>query len=200
MRGEMLTSLNVDGAGTVACAAAQVNARLIHISTDVIFDGEHAPYNEHALPNPITPYGESKARGENVVTAMHPRPAIVRTSLIYGFEPTDPRTRQTFDGEIPLLFSDEFRCPIFVNDLADALIEISQNDFVGVLNVAGSQRLSRYEFGLKLARRFGIEPKFQSALSASSQTPRPRDCTLDISLAQNILLTQLRSVDQVIGQ
>lgn len=199
MGGEMLAALNVNGAGNIAHAAAQAHARLVHISTDVIFDGEHAPYDERAQPNPITPYGESKARGERVVTATHPRAVILRTSLIYGFEPMDPRTRQTLDGEMPRLFSDEFRCPIFVDDLADALIEIAQNDFVGALNVAGSQRLSRYEFGLRLARVFGVAPKFQPALSAASPTRRPRDCALDISLATESLRTRLRGVDEVLA-
>jgi dTDP-4-dehydrorhamnose reductase len=77
---------------------------------------------------------------------------------------------------MPLLFTDEFRCPIFVEDLADALVEIAVSDFVGVLNVAGPQRLSRYEFGLILARRFGVAPKFQPALSASHL--RTKSCEL----------------------
>jgi dTDP-4-dehydrorhamnose reductase len=110
----------------------------------------------------------------------------------------DPRTRQTIAGEMPRLFTDEYRCPIFVDDLADALIELATNDFIGGLNVVGPQRLSRYEFGLKLARAFRVESKFAPALSASSPVPRPRDCTLDISLAQKILRTRLRSVNQVL--
>lgn len=199
MNGELLTALNVDGACNIARAAAQAKARLIHISTDVIFDGEHSPYDERAQPNPITPYGESKARSERAVTATHPGPVIVRTSLIYGFDPIDTRTRLTLDGGMPHLFSDEFRCPVFVVDLADALIEIAQNDFVGVLNVAGPQRLSRYDFGLKLARTFDIAPNFQPALSASSAALRPRDCTLGIALAQKLLHTRLRSVDEVLA-
>ncbi len=200
MGGEMLIPLNVDGAQNVASAAAQADARLIYISSDVIFDGEHAPYDESALPDPITPYGESKARGERLVITTHPRAVAVRTSLIYGFDPMDPRTRQTLDGGMPRLFTDEFRCPVFVDDLADALIETAQNDFVGILNVAGPQRLSRYDFGLRLANAFGVAPKYQPALSASSPTRRPRDCALDISLAQKLLRTRLKSVDQVIAE
>jgi dTDP-4-dehydrorhamnose reductase len=67
-----------------------------------------------------------------------------------------------------------------------------------IINIAGPQRLSRYEFGVKLARAFGVEPRFEAAFSASSPTPRPRDCTLDISLAQKTLRTRLRSLDQVL--
>lgn len=198
MSGDAMMTTNVDGTRNIARAAKQVGAWLVHLSSDVIFDGEHAPYTENDPPAPITPYGESKARAEQVVKTEAANYVIVRTSLVYGFDPMDSRTRQTIAGEMPNLFTDEYRCPILVDDLADALIELAQNNFIGVLNIAGAQRVSRYEFGLKLARAFGIEPRFQPALSASHSNPRPRDCSLDISLAQKILRTRLRGVDEVL--
>jgi len=206
MTGDEMMTTNVEGSRNVARAATQFNARLIHLSSDVIFDGEHAPYREDDVPAPITPYAESKARAEQVVREEHSHAVIVRTSLVYGFDPMDPRTRQTLNGEMPRLFTDEYRCPIFVDDLADALIEVAdqkpgflEKPGFSILNIAGAQRLSRYEFGLKLARAFRIEPKFAPALSASSPVPRPRDCTLDIARTQNILRTRLRGVDQVLA-
>jgi len=199
MSGDSLSSVNVDGSRHIARAAQHAHARLIHLSTDVVFDGARAPYAENDLPHPLHAYGDSKARAEQGVAQEHAHPVIVRTSLIYGFDPLDSRTQQTLNGELPRLFSDEYRCPIFVDDLADALIELAQNDFVGLMNIAGLQRLSRYEFGVKLARAFGGEPRFASAMSASFPAPRPRDCTLDISLAQKILRTRLRSIDDIIA-
>jgi len=205
MTGDSMMSVNAEGSRIIARMATQFKARLIHLSSDVIFDGEHAPYDEHALPHPITPYAESKARAEEWVHADYANPVIVRTSLVYGFKPMDLRTRQTVNGEFPWLFTDEYRSPIFVDDLADALIEIAQNPGFSkkpgfsTINLAGPQRLSRYEFGIKLANAFHVEPKFEQALSASFPTPRPRDCTLDISLAQKFLKTRLRSVDDVLS-
>ncbi|MBI5034220.1 MAG: SDR family oxidoreductase [Chloroflexi bacterium] len=203
MTGDQMMSVNADGSRIVARMATKFNARLIHMSSDVIFDGEHAPYDETASAAPITPYAESKARAEELVCAEYSNPIIVRTSLVYGFNPMDPRTRQTLDGNFPRLFTDEYRCPIFVDDLADALIELAQllraEREISVINIAGPQRLSRYEFGVKLANAFHVEPKFQPAVSASFATPRPRDCRLDISLAQSVLKTQLRSVDDVLS-
>ncbi|MEW5717613.1 MAG: SDR family oxidoreductase [Chloroflexota bacterium] len=208
MTGDAMMTTNVDGSRHIARAAtrsfdsadAPLRTRLIHLSSDVIFDGEHAPYDENAAPAPITPYAKSKARAEQAVKEEHTHYVIARTSLVYGFAPMDPRTRQTLDGAMPRLFTDEYRCPIFVDDLADALIELAQNDFVGGLNIAGPQRLSRYAFGVKLARAFRVEPRFQPALSVSSPTPRPRDCALDIARARRILKTRLRSVDEVLQQ
>ena len=199
MTGDKMLAVNVDGSRNVARAAARVNARLIHLSSDVIFDGEHAPYAESAPPDPISPYAESKARAEYAVLEDYPRAAIVRTSLIYGFDPVDPRTRQTLDGGMPCLFTDEYRCPIFVDDLANALLELAGNDHVGVLNIAGPQRLSRHEFGAKMAGAFRVAPGFAPALSASYPGRRPRDCTLDISLARRILQTRLRGVDEILA-
>jgi len=200
MAGDEMLAVNVDGARNIARAAARAGARLVHLSSDVIFDGEHAPYDETAPPDPISPYGESKARAERAVIEEYPHAVIVRTSLIYGFDPVDPRTRQMLDGEMPRLFTDEYRCPIFVDDLADALLELAQNDFAGVINVAGPQRLSRYEFGAKMAQAFRVEPRFSPALSASYPGRRPRDCTLDTSHARRMLQTPLRGIDEVIAK
>lgn len=199
MSGGTMMATNIEGTRNVARAAKQIGARLIHLSSDVVFDGEHAPYHEDDAPAPITPYAKSKARAEQIVKTEHPQAVIVRTSLVYGFDPMDPRTQQTLNGEMPHLFTDEYRCPIFVDDLADALLELAQNDFAGVLHIAGAQRVSRYEFGLKLAHAFNSKPKFQPAVSASHPSPRPRDCSLDISLAQKILRTRLRGVDEVLS-
>ena len=199
MSGDQMPRVNVDGSRHVARACARRHARLVHLSSDVIFDGEHAPYDENSTPDPISPYGESKARAEFAVLEQTPRAVLVRTSLIYGFDPMDPRTRQTLAGEMPHLFTDEYRCPIFGDDLADALLELAQTNFAGVINLAGAQRLSRYEFGVKLASAFRTEPRFAAALSRTFPGRRPRDCTLEISLAQRILRTRLRGVDQVIA-
>jgi dTDP-4-dehydrorhamnose reductase len=199
MRGAGMPSTNIDGSRHVARAARRIQARLIHLSSDVIFDGEHAPYDEAALPDPISPYGDSKAQSESAVSAEYPAAAIVRTSLIFGFDPLDPRTRATLDGGMPRLFTDEYRCPIFLDDLADALLELAELDYAGILNVAGSQRLSRYEFGLRLARAFEVEPRFAPAASEPVESRRPRDCTLDVRRAQSLLRTRLRGVDQVIS-
>jgi dTDP-4-dehydrorhamnose reductase len=222
MQGDAMLATNANGTRHVARAAARVNARLIHLSSDVIFDGECAPYAETAPPHPISPYAESKSLAERAVNeeylarsgrqwqayrtgtprgeSVRQRPIIVRTSLIYGFAPPDPRTRQTLSGEMPRLFTDEYRCPIFVDDLADALLELAETNFEGVLNIAGPQRVSRYEFGVRLANAFGVPLQFEPALSATHPVPRPRDCTLDISLAQKILRTRLRGVDQVLRE
>lgn len=191
---------NARGSGYIAQHAVEHNARLVHLSSDVIFDGTRGNYTEDDLPNPITPYAVSKADAEKNVLASGANAVLARTSLIYGFKPLDPRTRAVLRGEMPRLFTDERRCPIWVDNLGAALLEIAEMDYYGVLNVAGTQALSRYDFGVKLMRALNADASALIPLaSQASGLVRPRDCTLDVSRAQKLLKTKLLSVDDVLG-
>ncbi len=190
---------NANGSGYLAREAAKQRARLIHLSSDVIFDGRRGNYNEDDAPNPITPYAVSKADAEKNVQASGADAVLVRTSLIYGFKPLDPRTRSVLRGEMPTLFTDELRCPIWVDNLCEALIELAEMEYRGALHVAGTQALSRYEFGMKLVNALNGDPSLISAAtSRSGSLTRPLDCTLDVSRAQSMLRTKLMSVDEML--
>jgi dTDP-4-dehydrorhamnose reductase len=206
LRDPDLMAVTGEGAGRVARAARAVGARLVHLSSDALFDGERkTAYTEADPPSPITPYGEAKARAEALVSAAHPQATIVRTSLIYGFAPLDPHTRFVLsiaDGESnERLFTDEYRCPIWVEELGAALIELVQGEWSGLINIAGAERLSRYEFGVLLARYWGRDPqRLRQGLSIESATRRPRNCVLDSSLARSVLQTPLRGVSDVLAE
>ena len=131
-----------DGGLHVARAAAEVGARLVQISTDVVFDGEKgAPYTEEDEPAPLTDYGQAKADAERAVRETHPRALVVRTSLIYGGREPGPQERLAADPSAAF-FTDEMRCPIHVGDLADALIELAGSQRSGLLHVAGADPVS----------------------------------------------------------
>jgi dTDP-4-dehydrorhamnose reductase len=221
-QGTAFDCVNIVGTGNVARAAALVGAGLIHVSSDVIFDGQEGNYVEEDPPSPITPYGRSKALAEEEVRASGAQAVIVRTSLIYGpavgSDPTpledtpwqgwDRQTRWVVGdlkaGKPVRLFTDERRCPIWVKSLAMALLELAQSDpsqrIPGrILHVAGSQTLSRYQFGVRLAHFHGADPAgIVPALSRESGLIRPLDCTLDCSRARALLQTPLPGVDQVL--
>ncbi|MCG8352387.1 MAG: SDR family oxidoreductase [Chloroflexales bacterium] len=202
--GPDLWAVTAEGAQHVARAAQACGARLIHMSSDVIFDGERmVAYTEADQPSPITAYGEAKAAAERFVAESHSEAVIVRTSLIYGFNPIDRQTQFVLDladgKRDERLFRDEYRCPIWVADLAAALLELAQHDYRGILNIAGGECLSRYEFGILLAQANGRDPtRITSGLSAESSTRRPRNCALDIRRASNLLRTPLRGVRAVL--
>lgn len=202
--GPELMAVTADGAGHVARAAALAGARLIHMSSDVIFDGERAgAYTEDDPPAPVSDYGRAKAAAEGLVARAHPGAAIVRTSLIYGFRPIDRISRFALDvaegRSEARLFSDEHRCPVYVEDLAAALLELAGMDYAGVLNLAGAERVSRYELGRLIARAWGVDPAgLTPALSAESPVRRPRNCALAIDRAMSLLRTPLRGVREVL--
>lgn len=198
-----LEAVTAAGAGHVAEAAAQVGGRLIHLSSDVVFDGEHAPYDESALPAPVHAYGRAKAAAEAAVQAAAAGAVIVRTSLISGLDPPDKVTAWIVDslrqGRPITLFTDELRSPVWVSDLAAGLLELATEHpgFSGVINLAGPQGLSRYAMGLSLASHFGLDPAgVTPGLSREHPEPRPRDCRLDTRLAQGLLRTRLRSYEE----
>jgi dTDP-4-dehydrorhamnose reductase len=133
--------------------------KFFFLSTDAVFDGGKGNYYEQDIPLPIWGYGEAKLKAEEMVLSNSG--TVVRTSLVYGIDPLDSRTRDLFfglRGEKPLIsyFDDEYRCPIYVSDLCNVLLELSKIDSPSVLHVAGPKRLSRYEFAIQLGEAMGF--------------------------------------------
>jgi dTDP-4-dehydrorhamnose reductase len=181
-------------------ASQSVGARLIALSTDMIFDGTQPPYSENADASPLSAYGRAKAESEAVISQGLENHVIVRTSLIYEFHARNRQVSWMLDRyssglSIPL-FVDEMRSPIHACNLAEALIELASNDFTGTLNIAGPEALSRFDYGMQLLE--AVEPKAQSrvekTLAAEVAPQRPRDLTLDVTLAQACLNTSLLTI------
>jgi dTDP-4-dehydrorhamnose reductase len=180
-------SVTVDGALAVARSAP---ARLIHLSTDVIFSGVLGrPLRESDAPDPVTDYGRWKARAEELVLAERPDALAVRTSLIYR---GDGSTRHEQLARDPAMsfYDDELRSPVQVGDLAAAILELAELDLAGPLHVAGADGLSRLDF----ARL--IDPR---AHGGPRPPGRPGDCRLDSSRARGLLRTRLRGAREVLG-
>lgn len=194
----------VPSAHNLATAAAEHEVRLVHVSTDSVLDGNHAPYKDDAKPNPLSPYGEAKATAENIILAHCPHSVVVRTSLIFGTEPLDHQTRwlltHNTSGEPVYLFTDELRCPIWVNTLAHALLELAAGDYTGMLNIASPKPINRWEFGVKMLAMLGLKPNpnVRPALQGESDLIRPSNLTLDVSRAKHQLRTPLTTVDEAI--
>jgi dTDP-4-dehydrorhamnose reductase len=182
-------STNVDGSEVVARAAA--DARLVHLSSDIVFDGTLGHYSEEDTPSPVNDYGRSKAEAELRVADAHPAATIVRTSLIYG-TPDGPQERLAREGK--RFYVDEFRSPVHVEDLAQAVLEVLDLEFPGPLHIGGSDDISRYDFAVLLGADTG-------AVERSQTTPdRAPDVTLDSSQAAELLTTRVRGVYDVLGR
>ncbi len=186
-------AVTVAGAGNVAAAARAVGARLLHLSTDVIFDGRKGvSYVEEDEPCPVTDYGRAKAESERHVRAGHPEALVVRTSLIVGGPGHEPSKHERAAlGPEMTFYEDEIRCPIQVGDLAAALLELAELDVTGVLHVAGADAVSRADFAELVTGR--------PIRRAAAPPSRPLDCSLDCSRARSLLRTELRGVRSVLA-
>jgi dTDP-4-dehydrorhamnose reductase len=196
-------ALIADGSAYVALAAARAGARLVHVSTEAVFSGRDGWYDEDALPDPIYRYGAAKAAAETAVRAIDPAAAVVRTSLIlgYGRGAAEKLTHDLAAGRVRgLLFTDQIRRPIHVDDLADALIELAGNGYPGVLNVAGSDAISRYELGLLVAGRDGIDPERIPHGPTPAGLTLPADIRLTTDRATRLLTTRLRGCREFVPQ
>jgi dTDP-4-dehydrorhamnose reductase len=192
-----------DGAAHLALAAAGAGARLVHVSTDALHAGRPAPYLDGDEPTPVHRYGAAKAAAETAVAAIDPAAAIVRTSLIIG----DDRSKQIqlaldliTGRRAGALFSDEFRCPVAVSDLAAAVLELAASDHTGTINVAGPEALSRADLGRLVAAAHGLDPAAVpvSTIARSGLGARPADVRLDSSRAAALLRTPLRPASDCI--
>ena len=197
---ETMEAVIVRGTEHLARAAAAVRARLIHLSTDLVFDGETGWYREEDPPRPIMPYGQAKTRAETIVQALVADAVIVRTSLICHLNPPDPRTQWIVDsareGKPITLFEDEYRTPVWVSDLAAALLELATHPYRGILHLAGPQRLSRYELGIRMAQALGVPVAgIGRGRSRESGLIRPLDASLNTERARRLLRTPLHSID-----
>lgn len=187
--GEDEWSTNVDGSVAVARAAA--GRRLVHVSSDLVFDGRRGRYTERDEPAPVGTYGRSKARAERWVAELAPAATIVRTSLIYGGR--EPGTQERLARDGTRFFVDEIRSPVQVSDLAEAILELLTLDLPGPLHLGGADDVSRYDFALLL----GADP---DRIERAHTTPdRAPDVSLDSSRAAGLLATRVRGVREVLG-
>jgi dTDP-4-dehydrorhamnose reductase len=193
-------------AGLLAMHTAERGMRFIHLSTDQVFDGTTAPYTEESPMNPINAYGKAKAQAEELILSLNPQATIVRTSILYDLRIPDRQTTWIMESMAtsqPIrLFVDEIRCPVWVENLADLLLELAVRDFPGILHLGGPQALNRWDFGMKVLHHFGITPTpaMQQGTIEEAGLVRPKNLTMDSTRAQHTLRTPLLSLDKASKQ
>jgi dTDP-4-dehydrorhamnose reductase len=179
----------VDGSRNVAEAAARCGARLVHLSSDIVFGGRQAPYIEADPTFAVTDYGVMKAEAERLVMAACPTAVMVRTSLMYATEflaSIQLDIERALRGQVSMaFFTDEYRCPAHAGDIADAVARLaSMPQISGPLHVAGPEALSRAEFATAVAHWLGLNPSLlRTGTVADSGLNRAARIVLDSSLA-----------------
>ncbi len=188
---------NVEATAGIARECRRRNLKLIHISTDLVFDGTKGHYSEEDPVNGLNEYARSKIAAEQVVATEAPESVILRVSVMYG--PGNPR-HPGFVGEIldrwrkhePMaFFTDQFRTPTFSPQVADAIEGfLNRPELGGIFHLGGAERLSRYEFAVLVAQVTGAdESLLKRARMADHPGPakRPADCSLVSDKIRNLL-------------
>ncbi|MEU9141012.1 sugar nucleotide-binding protein [Streptomyces sp. NPDC048404] len=196
-------AVTADGAIRVALAAAEHGCRLAHVSSDAVFSGARVRYDESCLPDPVTPYGAAKAAAETAVRLLVPRAVVARTSLILGHgRSMHERTVHALAAGTRrgVLFTDDIRCPVHVEDLAAALWEITLSDVAGMFHLTGPDALSRHDLGVLIARYQGLAgTRLPTGRRADTDLPGALDLRLDSRATQERLRTRLRGAREFLA-
>jgi len=197
----------VNVASTIALAQATeiVNAYMLYLSTDYVFDGERGRYSERDTPFPVDYYGLTKLMGEVAVEARCSRWSIVRASSIYGLGPGRMNfakflIEKLSKGERVRALADQYTSPSQASLLAEAMIEIVERNLQGVFHVVG-ERMSRYEFALKVAEALGYDKNLITPARMEEFkwfAKRPRDSSLTYEETRNKLTCNFYSTEKAL--
>lgn len=197
---EQVWSINFEATKRLIDFAKEMNSRFIYTSTDIVFDGKKGNYSEKDIPNPVNVYGQTKLESEKYILENLKNSVVARLALFYGkvLNGTPSFTEVMLEnlraGKKVNAFTDQYRSPLLVSQLAQAIWELVNSDFCGLIHIGGSERISRYDMAKILCGQFNLPLELVNPVpshQANLATPRPLDCSLDISLASSLLKTQL---------
>ena len=199
-------AVNVAGARRVAQACTQVDARLLHFSSDAVFSGRQAEYCESDPREPVNVYGCSKRDGEDSVPDAAPQTSIVRISLALGFPVTNVTSflaslhEKLREGAPVIAPRDEIRTPLDVNTICECVLELLELDHAGPINLASSDAWDRASITRRAADLMGY-PRARvndSPIDDPGRAPRHRSGVLSVELARSMLKTPLPDVGQAL--
>ncbi|MDK2979873.1 MAG: dTDP-4-dehydrorhamnose reductase [Chloroflexota bacterium] len=154
-------AINAQVPAKLAALCAQRGARMVHISTDAVFDGQRGSYTEEDQPNPLSVYARTKLEGEQGVLAADPGALVLRVNF-YGYSLSGRRSLAEFflnnlsAGQPLKGFTDVHFCPLYVADLVDVIFSALALDLSGLYHAVSPECLSKYDFGRRIADKFGL--------------------------------------------
>lgn len=184
--------INAKATENIAKTANEIHAKMIYISTDYVFDGEKGMYSEEDETDPINYYGSTKLEGEKAVIENCNDYIIARTSVIYGANKKNFATwviNELKDGRKINIITDQWVSPTLNIDLAEQILALIEKDEYGIFHTAGGERISRYDFVIKLAEIFGFNKELVNPTTSDKMkwiARRPRDSSLNVSKISNI--------------
>lgn len=195
--------VNINLANNVAKACAAMGLPLIHISTDHLYTGQQSLQDESSILSPVNVYGQTKAEAETYVLESHPNALVLRTNFFgwgtgYRHSFSDMIIASLRAGKKVKLFTDVFYTPILAEVLANAAHDLVKMRVSGVFNIVGDERISKHDFGVKVAKAFDLDAKLiiPSRLSDhAGLVKRPHDMSLLNQKAAQLLGRKFGNVD-----
>jgi dTDP-4-dehydrorhamnose reductase len=198
---ELVYKINGYAVGYLAHAAKQVDALLVHFSTDYVFDGlNHLGYKEdHSLKNPVTVYGKSKKLAEQMIDDIAPRHFLIRTQWLFGSRGKnfiETMLRLAGEGKELKVVNDQFGSPTYAKDLAERVRQMVEEERPsGTYHVTSAGTCSWYDFTLLIFRLTGLKPEVRPVKSEEFAAPAKRPT---YSMLINTKLPPLRSYEQAL--
>lgn len=198
--------LNVEVVVWLKEVAEVINCHLIHLSTDFIFDGENGYYKETDQPNPLSYYGNSKVKSEEILLNSNIDFAIIRTILVYGKVFHMSRTNIVLwvkemleNGKEITIVNDQYRMPTFVDDLALSCKLAIDQRATGIFHISSKELLSVFEITQKIATVFGlnqslIKPTTSTVLNQKAK--RPPKTGFDLTKSREVLGMKFHSFEE----
>ena len=176
--------INVDAVSFLLEGCKEINAQLIHLSTDFIFDGENGPYSENDSPNPLSYYGVSKLAAEELlINSDYSNWSIARTIIVFGQGDNLSRSnivvlaKSALEKGDPLtIVDDQFRSPTFADDLAKGCLLIASKEAKGIFHLSGKDQMSILELVNRVAKFYNLDASIVSpikSLSLNQAAKRP---------------------------
>lgn len=173
--------VNVEGSRIVALEASKINAKLVFFSTEYVFDGQAGPYDETAMTSPLSVYGKSKLEAEKVVAALSGNALILRTTVVYGWQPDSQNFamqifRRFRAGEKITVPNDQIGTPTLAQYLAETSLRLADAGVCGIVNIAGKDLMARSAFAQVLVQTYGGNPGLVVPVSTETlkqRAPRP---------------------------
>lgn len=178
---ELSWKINVDAVKNLIIAARPVNAKLVHFSTDYVFDGKNGPYDEQSVPNPLSFYGRGKLASENALIASGIEHTIIRTMVLFGYGVNvKPNFAMWLVNKLSAkekvnIVDDQIGNSTIVDDLAYGTLKVVEKEKTGIYNIAGRDIESRLDFTMKLCDVYGYDKSLINRIKTKDlNQPAPR--------------------------
>ena len=190
----MANLLHIKSTEEISSACLETSSKLIHFSSNFVFDGKKGFYNEDDLPNPISHYGKTRLDAEKIVLGRSSRNVVLRTTVIYGWHKNSKFTNFVLEQLKNNLkvdaFTDQYGNPTLADDLAHCILKIISRDVSGLFHTVGKNCVNRYEFAKNIAEKFGYNTELISPTLSSEKKQvalRPENGCLNTSKIENEL-------------